>query len=113
MVNLWFQIRTGGEIERGIGSIRMAILYLLSGVGGNLASAIFLPNLISVGASGALFGVSEISFEFQLKIEHEGSGIVGAVSCEELVSYRWTLLQSHHTNDQHIDQFSNWTAAHG
>jgi membrane associated rhomboid family serine protease len=35
----------------------MMFVYLLSGIGGNLSSAIFLPQLPSVGASGALFGI--------------------------------------------------------
>lgn len=60
--NLWFQVFTAAPMERYIGisrilsqrkgTIKMGILYILSGIGGNLASAIFLPHLLSVGASG-------------------------------------------------------------
>lgn len=35
----------------------MAPIYVLSGFAGNLASCIFLPNTITVGASGAAFGL--------------------------------------------------------
>lgn len=38
-------------------AVRVGIIYLLSGLGGNILSALFLQNSISVGASGALFGL--------------------------------------------------------
>ena len=57
LMNLFFQIRTGMQLERSIGFLKTSIAYIVSGIGGNLASAIFLPNLLTVGASGALFGL--------------------------------------------------------
>lgn len=47
----------GMYIEELFGHWRMLVIYLLSAVTGNLASAIFLPNTISAGASTALFGL--------------------------------------------------------
>jgi len=55
-LNVFFQLRTGLDIENSIGSLRTFITYMTSGIGGNLASAVFIPENISVGASGALFG---------------------------------------------------------
>jgi membrane associated rhomboid family serine protease len=40
-------------LERQMGFIRVGLVYIVSGFGGNLASSLFLPRLISVGASGA------------------------------------------------------------
>jgi len=57
LVNLFFQIRIGLQLERFLGSFIIALVYIISGIGGNLASAIFLPHLLSVGASGSLFGL--------------------------------------------------------
>lgn len=37
--------------------MRIGIIYLLSGFGGSVLSALFIRNSISVGASGALFGI--------------------------------------------------------
>lgn len=37
--------------------MRIGIIYLLSGFGGAVLSALLLRNSISVGASGALFGL--------------------------------------------------------
>lgn len=41
---------------------RVGAIYILAGIGGNLASAIFLPQQIQVGASGALYGLLGVLF---------------------------------------------------
>jgi membrane associated rhomboid family serine protease len=38
-------------------AVRIGIIYLVSGVGGSVLSSLFVRNTISVGASGALFGL--------------------------------------------------------
>lgn len=38
-------------------AVRIGLLYVISGFGGSLMSALFIQNGISVGASGALFGL--------------------------------------------------------
>ena len=38
-------------------AVRIGLLYLISGFGGSLLSALFIQSSISVGASGALFGL--------------------------------------------------------
>ena len=45
------------DIEKMIGSIRMALIYMMSGIGGYLASAVFLPFRPEVGPAGSLYGV--------------------------------------------------------
>lgn len=47
----------GSSLERILGSERFVILYVLSGVGGSLASTYFLKEGLSVGASGAIWGL--------------------------------------------------------
>lgn len=53
MLVLWF---VGSAIEKSHGSINAAITFIIAGVGGTVLSAIFLPQYISVGASGGIFG---------------------------------------------------------
>ena len=59
--NLLVQILMGGPVERNLGHIRYLILYLASGIGGNIISVLYDRaagvNTYSVGASGAVFGV--------------------------------------------------------
>jgi len=57
VVNMYTQVRVGFELERCYGALRIAPVYLGAGVMGNLLSAIFLPNIPSVGASSCLMGL--------------------------------------------------------
>ncbi|XP_023240059.1 inactive rhomboid protein 1-like [Centruroides sculpturatus] len=45
------------DVEKLIGPLRMAIIYIMSGVAGNLASAIFVPYRAEVGPAGSQFGL--------------------------------------------------------
>jgi membrane associated rhomboid family serine protease len=54
MTCLW---SLGAPLERTFGTVGIASIYLVSGLTGNLASAIFLPTSITVGASGAIYGL--------------------------------------------------------
>ncbi|EMO54095.1 rhomboid family intramembrane serine protease [Leptospira noguchii] len=44
-------------VEPVLGRIRFLILYIVSGLCGSLASIVWYPNTISIGASGAIFGI--------------------------------------------------------
>ncbi len=50
-------LEIGGIVERRLGSWRMLAIYLLSGLGGAYASARWQGLTVSVGASGAIFGL--------------------------------------------------------
>ncbi|MCK9268366.1 MAG: rhomboid family intramembrane serine protease [Alkaliphilus sp.] len=47
----------GPQIERLLGPKKFLLFFLLTGVGGNLATFLFNFNSISAGASGSLFGI--------------------------------------------------------
>lgn len=53
MLALWL---VGAAIEMSHGWLAALIIFTLSAVGGSVLSAIFLPETISVGASGGIFG---------------------------------------------------------
>ncbi|GMR56473.1 hypothetical protein PMAYCL1PPCAC_26668 [Pristionchus mayeri] len=56
-ITIFFQMVFMRDLENYIGWKRMAFIYFISGIGGNLASAIFVPFNPEVGPSGALAGV--------------------------------------------------------
>lgn len=56
-LNMWCLYGVGQLLERLVGPVGFLLLYLLSGVGGSLASCGWAPTNISAGASGAVFGV--------------------------------------------------------
>ncbi|XP_077239003.1 RHOMBOID-like 1 isoform X1 [Tasmannia lanceolata] len=57
LANMLSLIFIGIRLEQEFGFVRIGLLYFISGVGGSLLSALFIQSSISVGASGALFGL--------------------------------------------------------
>ncbi|KAI5328839.1 hypothetical protein L3X38_028236 [Prunus dulcis] len=57
LANMLSLIFIGIRLEQQFGFVRVGIIYLLSGLGGSILSALFIQSNISVGASGALFGL--------------------------------------------------------
>ncbi|CAN6692727.1 unnamed protein product [Malus baccata var. baccata] len=57
LANMLSLVFIGIRLEQEFGFVRTGFLYLMSGFGGSLISALFIRYGISVGASGALFGL--------------------------------------------------------
>jgi membrane associated rhomboid family serine protease/Flp pilus assembly protein TadD len=74
LVNLCLIVYVGSEMERTIGTAKYLLVYLVSGIVGSLVSVEFQPWNVSVGASGAIFGIFGLAFSS-----------VGGVSFEEVV----------------------------
>lgn len=57
LANMLSLLVIGIRLEREFGFVLIGLLYIISGLGGSLFSALFIKSNISVGASGALFGL--------------------------------------------------------
>lgn len=57
VINMCAMYFIGGAVEQSHGFASAAVLFILPAVGGNILSAICLPQYISVGASGGIFGL--------------------------------------------------------
>ncbi|KAG2587015.1 hypothetical protein PVAP13_5NG090300 [Panicum virgatum] len=57
LANMLSLVLIGIRLEKEFGFLRIGTLYVISGVGGSLLSSLFMVSNISVGASGALFGL--------------------------------------------------------
>ncbi|XP_032896880.1 inactive rhomboid protein 1 isoform X2 [Amblyraja radiata] len=57
LVSICFQMTILRDLEKLAGWLRISIIYILSGITGNLASAIFLPYRAEVGPAGSQFGI--------------------------------------------------------
>ncbi|MGH2603410.1 MAG: rhomboid family intramembrane serine protease, partial [Dehalococcoidia bacterium] len=67
----------GQELERLLGPGRFLALYLLSGLGGSLASYAFNPPLQgSLGASGAIFGLIGAMVMVQRRLRYNTNGLL-------------------------------------
>uniref|UniRef100_A0A0D6R0J3 RHOMBOID-like protein n=1 Tax=Araucaria cunninghamii TaxID=56994 RepID=A0A0D6R0J3_ARACU len=57
LANMLSLLFIGVRLEQEFGFVRIGIVYLVSAFGGSVMSALFIQNGVSVGASGALFGL--------------------------------------------------------
>ncbi|XP_020249268.1 RHOMBOID-like protein 2 [Asparagus officinalis] len=57
IANMLSLVFIGIRLEQQFGFIRIGLIYLIAGFGGSVLSSLFIRNSISVGASGALFGL--------------------------------------------------------
>jgi membrane associated rhomboid family serine protease len=69
MLVLWF---VGGPIEQAIGRLQFLLLYLVSGLAGSAGALIVNPNALTVGASGAIFGL----FGALAVLEYQHTGVL-------------------------------------
>jgi membrane associated rhomboid family serine protease len=54
MLGLWW---LGGPLEQQLGTRRFAMLYAVAGLAGSAGALLLTPNSVTVGASGAIFGI--------------------------------------------------------
>lgn len=66
------------DVERMIGSFRLAVIYIVSGIAGNLASAALVPYRAEVGPAGSILGVM--------------------ASCCVVIIYNWDVLTEPYKN---------------
>ncbi|CAN1849683.1 RHOMBOID-like protein 1 [Linum perenne] len=57
LANMLSLLVIGIRLEQEFGFVKIGLIYVISGFGGSLLSSLFIQSNISVGASGALFGL--------------------------------------------------------
>ncbi|XP_061354244.1 RHOMBOID-like protein 2 [Gastrolobium bilobum] len=57
LANMFGILVVGIQLEQDFGFVLIGLLFVISGLGGSLLSALFIRSSIAVGASGALFGL--------------------------------------------------------
>jgi membrane associated rhomboid family serine protease len=70
MLALWW---FGAPLEHALGRGRFLLLYVVSGLAGSAGALIVTPNALTVGASGAIFGILGAAFV----LERQGSMVFG------------------------------------
>jgi rhomboid protease GluP len=76
-VNMWCLYNIGPLVERLFGNLAFAAIYLAAGIGGAIASMATLPPFrVSVGASGAIFGILGALLAFLVLNRHSVPGSV-------------------------------------
>jgi len=67
LFNMVVLFNIGPFIESLVGRVSYVILYLVSGIGGGIASLLWHPTTVSAGASGAIFGLYGVLLAFLLR----------------------------------------------
>jgi membrane associated rhomboid family serine protease len=71
--NMFFLYWIGTPVEQYLGRTRFLLIYLASGLAGSAGALVLSPNAITVGASGAIFGILGAA----LVLERQGSYVLG------------------------------------
>jgi membrane associated rhomboid family serine protease len=74
--NMFALYQVGQFVEMIYGTPRMAIIYTLSAVGSGIAVVIFAPDVLTIGASGAIFGLFGALAVAGSKIGEPGANIM-------------------------------------
>ncbi|WP_410810720.1 rhomboid family intramembrane serine protease [Micromonospora sp. 067-2] len=77
LLNMWALWVLGRSLEANLGRVRFAALYLIAGLGGNVAAYVFsAQNAATVGASTAVFGLFAALLIIERKLGRDISRIV-------------------------------------
>ncbi|GHJ11150.1 rhomboid family intramembrane serine protease [Micromonospora humidisoli] len=77
LLNMWALWVLGRELEALLGPLRFLGLYLMAGLGGNVAAYLFSsPNTASAGASTAIFGLFAAVFVLMRRLGRDTSAIL-------------------------------------
>jgi membrane associated rhomboid family serine protease len=76
-LNMWALWVLGRALEAVLGPLRFAALYLIAGLGGNVAVYVFSsPRVETAGASGAIFGLFAALFVIMRKLGRDTSAVI-------------------------------------
>ncbi|GAA4592035.1 rhomboid family intramembrane serine protease [Planotetraspora phitsanulokensis] len=83
--NMWALYMIGPELERRLGSLRFATLYLLSALGGSVA--IYLFGYAAVGASGAIYGLFGALFVVAKRLGFDARGVLWVLAINVVITF--------------------------
>lgn len=79
LMNMWALWILGRSLEAALGPVRFLALYLIAGLGGNVAAYVFQPGALSAGASTALFGLFAALFLALRRLGRDTSAVLPVI----------------------------------
>lgn len=76
-LNMFALYQLGSFVEAVLGSRRMLLVYFISLIGGGLAVVAFSSHDVTVGASGAIFGLFGALLAIGVRLGKRGRGLIG------------------------------------
>jgi membrane associated rhomboid family serine protease len=99
LFNMWALVAVGPSLEQLLGRARFLAVYLLSAIGGGVAFFLIgQPNVLALGASGAIFGLFGAWLVVSRKLHLDIRGIVTIIAINLAFSffYRSTIAWQDH-----------------
>ncbi len=88
LFNMWALVVVGPSLEQALGRLRFTVVYLMSALGGSvLIYIIGPPTEVSVGASGAIFGLFGAWFVVARRLRLDARGIVVLIGINLVISF--------------------------
>jgi membrane associated rhomboid family serine protease len=84
MYALWI---LGRPLEAMLGPVRFFAVYMVCGIGGNVAVYLFAPEQLSAGASTALFGLFGVFFFVLRKLGRSASGLIPVLVINLVITF--------------------------
>jgi len=85
MLVLWM---LGPQLEALLGHVRFTVLYLVAGLGGSVASFWFSsPNIVGIGASGAIFGLMGAYVVVGRALRADISQVLGLIAINVVIGF--------------------------
>jgi membrane associated rhomboid family serine protease len=86
MLSLWW---IGAPLERLLGRSRYLALYLVSAIGGSAAVLLIQPHAMTLGASGAIFGLFGATAVFMRRLRYDMRPILILLGLNLFFSFTW------------------------
>ena len=92
--NMFVLFQAGPFVERLLGNAAFLVVYLVSGLAGALVSLAWNPNVVSAGASGAIFGVYGVLLGYLLLVKDDAipAERVGALTKSALIFIGYNVV---------------------
>lgn len=84
MYALWI---LGRSLEAALGPIRFAALYVISGIGGNVAAYVFAPNSLTAGASTAIYGLFAAYFLVLRRLGRDATSVIPIIVINVVLTF--------------------------
>ena len=85
LFNMWALFAIGPQLERMLGSLRFATVYLLAALGGSVA--IYLFGDVALGASGAIYGLFGAMFVVSRRLGYDARGVLWLIGINVVLTF--------------------------
>jgi membrane associated rhomboid family serine protease len=92
-MNMFFLYLIGTAVEQYLGRARFVLVYLASGLAGSAGALVLSPTAVTVGASGAIFGILGAAFILERQRSYVmGGSVVGLIVINLVFSFTFSNI---------------------